>query len=64
MYVCPKCSSTELSVVVTVAARLTQSGDGNMETDAEGDQEWDGNSLMTCALCGHAGDADTFDTAK
>jgi len=49
-WACPQCGSKKLSVVVTVSADLTQSGD-NYETDPNGDHEWDGDSLMTCQEC-------------
>lgn len=49
-WACPQCGGKKLSVMVTVSADLTQSGD-NFETDPNGDHEWDGDSLMTCQNC-------------
>ena len=49
-WVCPKCGGKKLSVMVTVSADLTQSGD-NFETEPAGDHLWDGDSLMTCQEC-------------
>lgn len=57
---CPNCGSKRLSVMVTVSADLTQSGD-NFETDANGDHEWDGDSLMTCGGCGYCTASRHFD---
>ena len=49
-WACPQCGGKKLSVMVTVSADLTQSGD-SFETDPNGDHEWDGDSLMTCQNC-------------
>ncbi len=49
-WVCPKCGGKKLSVMVTVSADLTQTGD-NFETEPAGDHLWDGDSLMTCREC-------------
>ena len=59
-WVCPQCGSKKLSVVVTVSADLTQSGD-NFETDPNGDHEWDGDSLMTCRECQHTAASRQFE---
>ena len=47
---CPQCGGKKLSVMVTVSADLTQTGD-NFETEPAGDHLWDGDSLMTCQEC-------------
>lgn len=57
---CPNCGSKKLSVMVTVSADLTQSGD-NFETDPNGDHEWDGDSLMTCNSCSYCSASRQFD---
>ena len=57
---CPQCGSEKLSVMVTVSADLTQSGD-NFETDPNGDHEWDGDSLMTCQECQYAAASRQFE---
>ena len=60
-WVCPKCGGKKLSVMVTVSADLTQSGD-NFETDANGDHEWDGDSLMTCQNCHYTAASRQFES--
>jgi hypothetical protein len=54
MYICPKCGSIELEVVVEVWATLIQTHD-NFETDTstpdDASHEWDDNSLMRCRDC-------------
>ncbi len=57
---CPNCGSKKLSVMVTVSADLTQSGD-NYETDPNGDHEWDGDSRMTCKDCNYCSASRQFD---
>lgn len=59
-WACPQCGSKNLSVMVTVSANLTQSGD-NYETDPNGDHEWDGDSLMTCRECQHTAASRQFE---
>lgn len=58
---CPQCGSKKLSVMVTVSADLTQSGD-NFETDPNGDHEWDGDSLMTCQECQYVAASRQFES--
>lgn len=60
-WVCPKCGGKKLSVMVTVSADLTQSGD-NFETDPNGDHEWDGDSLMTCQNCQYTAASRQFES--
>ncbi len=57
---CPNCGSDRLSVMVTVSADLIQNGE-NFETDAAGDHEWDGDSLMTCKECSYCNASRQFD---
>ena len=60
MWICPTCGSDNLSVTVTVRARLIQHPD-NFETDIDGgDHEWDRDSLMCCNACNHADKASAF----
>lgn len=60
-YACPDCESTgSLHVVVCTNARLRQSSDGNIETEVEGDHEWDDESRMNCTHCGRAGKVAEF----
>ncbi len=58
---CPQCGSKNLSVMVTVSADLTQSGD-NFETEPAGDHEWDGDSLMTCQNCQYTAASRQFES--
>lgn len=60
-WVCPKCGGKKLSVMVTVSADLTQSGD-NFETEPAGDHEWDGDSLMTCQNCQYTAASRQFES--
>ena len=60
-WVCPQCGGKKLSVMVTVSADLTQSGD-NFETDPNGDHEWDGDSLMTCQNCHYTAASRQFES--
>lgn len=60
-WVCPKCGGKKLSVMVTVSADLTQSGD-NFETEPAGDHEWDGDSLMTCRECQYTAASRQFES--
>lgn len=60
-WACPQCGSKNLSVMVTVSANLTQSGD-NFETDPNGDHEWDGDSLMTCRECQYTAASRQFES--
>lgn len=60
-WVCPKCGSKKLSVMVTVSADLTQSGD-NFETEPAGDHEWDEDSLMTCQECQYTAASRQFES--
>ena len=60
-WACPQCGSKKLSVMVTVSADLTQSGD-NFETDPNGDHEWDGDSLMTCQNCQYTAASRQFES--
>ena len=49
---CPNCGSTRLTVTVTTEAKLIQyAEDENFETVVEGNDVWDGDSLMTCHEC-------------
>lgn len=58
-YRCPSCKSADsLSVSVVCSAKLTQK-DGNIETEVEGDHEWDNSSTMWCA-CGYSDMASSF----
>jgi hypothetical protein len=62
-WACPKCKSPDLKVDVTIRtrARLIQEPDGNFQTDEDGgDHEWDGDSTMECAVCGHEDVARAF----
>ena len=61
VWVCPKCGGKKLSVMVTVSADLTQSGD-NFETEPAGDHEWDGDSLMTCQNCQYTAASRQFES--
>ncbi len=55
---CPKCGSDEyLEVVFKGTARLTSQG-----TEDIGDHEWDQESYMACAHCGHDGNVRDFDS--
>ena len=58
---CPQCGGKKLSVMVTVSADLTQSGD-NFETEPNGDHEWDGDSLMTCQNCQYTAASRQFES--
>lgn len=58
---CPQCGGKKLSVMVTVSADLTQSGD-NFETEPAGDHEWDGDSLMTCQNCQYTAASRQFES--
>ena len=60
-WACPQCGGKKLSVMVTVSADLTQSGD-NFETDPNGDHEWDGDSLMTCRECQYVAASRQFES--
>ena len=60
-WACPQCGGKKLSVMVTVSADLTQSGD-NFETDPNGDHEWDGDSLMTCQNCQYTAASRQFES--
>lgn len=60
-WVCPKCGGKKLSVMITVSADLTQSGD-NFETEPAGDHEWDGDSLMTCQNCQYTAASRQFES--
>lgn len=53
-YACPKCKSTNLTIVVSTRATFLQEEDGPETTDHEGD-EWDEQSPMKCTDCGHDG---------
>ena len=53
-YRCPDCGSTDLWVIVMAAARLVQTDD-NIETEIEGDHEWDGWHSMGCNDCDNQG---------
>ena len=56
-YVCPNCGRDDaLSIMVSTMANLTQHRDGtnNIETEADGDHEWDGTSPMVCRACGYS----------
>lgn len=60
MWNCPKCGSDNLSVEVTVRARLIQYPE-NYDTEIDGScHEWDGASRMTCDNCGHHSRASDF----
>lgn len=58
---CPECGSSDLVVMVLVAAALTQHPDGAFETDADGDHEWDGCSSMTCTDCNYCAASASFE---
>ena len=60
-WVCPKCGGKKLSVMVTVSADLTQTGD-NFWTEPAGDHEWDGDSLMTCQNCQYTAASRQFES--
>lgn len=66
-YICPKCGSNNLDVVVEVWAKLIQEyGDENIRTDIEDasvghDHEWTEKSFMRCNQCHHQGIAADFD---
>jgi hypothetical protein len=53
-YACPKCKSTNLTIVVSTKATFVQGEDGPMTTDYEGD-EWDEQSPMQCTDCEFSG---------
>ena len=58
---CPQCGGKKLSVMVTVSADLTQSGD-NFWTEPAGDHEWGGDSLMTCQNCQYTAASRQFES--
>jgi len=59
-YACPDCGDTGgLRVVVSASAKLVQGSDGNLETDVDGDHEWDDTSTMSCT-CGKIGKVADF----
>ena len=60
-WTCPQCGSDDLTVSVTVEAKLTQSGD-NFETEPAGDHLWDGDSLMTCQNCQYTAASRQFES--
>lgn len=60
---CPECSSRNLTVSAVVEVRLHQYREAHFETDAEGDHEWDGGSLMTCTDCSYCAASSTFEVA-
>ena len=60
-WVCPKCGGKKLSVMVTVSADLTQTGD-NFWTEPAGDHEWGGDSLMTCQNCQYTAASRQFES--
>jgi hypothetical protein len=62
MYKCPTCGSTLLRVVGRVLLDLTQEDDGNIQTEATGDHDWDNSSFMMCYDCGEGDEARRFDT--
>lgn len=60
---CPECGSDDLTVSVSVTARLTQDPYGRDATsviDADASQEWDNDSPMYCSACKHCGIASAF----
>jgi len=65
MWACPRCSSDELEVNVSVWATLTQDDDGNLETDTsepdDSNHEWDDESIMRCTACNYMAEAKEFE---
>jgi len=60
---CPECGSDALKVSLTVWSNLMQYDDGNIETDTEGDHEWDNYSRMYCIECNYESTVLGFDTS-
>lgn len=62
-YQCPKCRGMNLNVTITTQAKLIQY-EGNFETEADGDHEWDDTNNMTCGDCSHCDAAAAFQTKE
>ena len=61
-WACPRCCESEQLVVrVKTFAQLFQEKNGNYQTEALGDHEWDGGSFMVCRNCGMVGLVREFD---
>jgi len=64
-FACPRCQRTaHLYVIVTAEARLWEDKDSNLQTEVEGDHDWDDHAPMRCGCCEFSGEAQQFKTAK
>jgi len=62
-YTCPKCGSINLTVGITVTAKLIQHHNSDeFQTETEDDHEWDDFNTMWCSACQHSAHAGDFVT--
>lgn len=63
-FTCFKCGGTDLGVTVLTQAKLLQEPDGNIQTEADGNHEWDASHTMWCNACGACDVAAAFVTPE